>query len=131
MSEKNELKPNQQRALTAIMESATLGAAAQAAGLNERTLYRYLQDPVFRAELSRREGLIMDLVTRRLLQMSSKALDALEDVLDAPFHRGAGNMRLAAKTVIDSLLKIREMVTTEQRLADLEAAVYGNNKGKD
>ena len=127
MSENNELNANQKKALPALLEYPTIGEAAEACGSNERTLYRYLQDPIFKAELNQREGLIMDLVTRRLLQMAEKAVNALDDILDCPFQTGATNQRLAAKTIIDSLLKIREMMTVEQRLAELEKAVFNGN----
>lgn len=127
MSGNNDLNPNQRKAIPALLENPTLLKAAEACGLNERTLRRFLEDPVFRAELQKREGIILDEMTRRLLQMSGKAVDALADVLEWPAQPGAANMRLAAKTVIDSLLKIRELVTVEQRLSDLEGTVYGDN----
>ena len=128
MSEKNELNANQKRAIAALLENPTIGEAAAACNLAERTIYRYLDEPQFRAELSRRESLSMDLATRRLLKMSEKALDALEDVLDYPLQKGATNMRLAAVAVINSLLKIRELRTIEQRLSELEKAVFDGSK---
>ena len=120
MSYKNTLHDNQRRAITALLKHSTIAAAAEDCQLTERTLYRYLDDETFRVELSRREGIALGLATRRLLTMVDKALDALESVLERPEQRGAGNKRMAAKTVIDSLLKVRELVTLEQRISELE-----------
>ena len=42
------LKPAQRQAILALLEYATVGEAAQSVDRHERTLYRWLRDPVFR-----------------------------------------------------------------------------------
>lgn len=42
------LKPIQRRAVVAIVESRTVGDAAEQVGRSERTLHRWLRNPIFR-----------------------------------------------------------------------------------
>ena len=115
----------QTRAIKALLKYPTIDQVAEAIGVNPRTVYRWLDDPNFKAGLSQAEGAALDLATRRLLLLSDKAIDALESVLDDPAQEGAGNKRLAAQAVLDHLLKLRELRNVEERIVNLEVAVYG------
>ena len=120
--------PRQARAIEALLTAPTIDQAAESAGVARRTIYRWLDDAGFRAALSAAEGKNLDRVTRRLLLLADKALNALESVLDDPRQAGAGNKRLAAQAVLDQVVKLRELRNVEQRLASLEEVVYGNQK---
>lgn len=65
----------------------------------------------------------MDHAGRVLVAGQAQALAVLADVMSDPNAR-PGDRRAAAVAWLDLVLKWREMRTTEQRLADLEAAVY-------
>ena len=65
----------------------------------------------------------MDHAGRVLVAGQAQALDVLSDVMSDPNAR-PGDRRAAAVAWLDMVLRWREMRTTEQRLADLEAAVY-------
>lgn len=74
------------------------------------------------------EGEIIDEATRRLLAMQNLALSTVESLLSSD---ASPSVRLrAAQTVIESLLKLRDLRNTESRLAALEAA-YGLQGGND
>lgn len=124
----SDLNRNQSKAITALLVHSTIEQAAEAANLTPRTIHRYLDDAEFRAALSQAEGAAIDLATRRLLRLGDKAIDALESVLDNPAQKGAGNKRLAAQAILDHLLKLRELRSVEQRISELERAVYGKAK---
>jgi len=128
MSEKNKINPNQAKAITALLENKTIGEAAQACGLNPRTITRYFGDPQFITALRAAEGEAIDKITRRLIVLATKALDALESVLDQPAQRGAGNKRLAAQALLDQLVRMRNYHDVEERLAALEANQNGSKK---
>lgn len=117
----SKLSAKQHRALSALLTSKSVAEAAAATGLGERTIYRWLTDPVFRQALSAAEGDLIDAATRRLLTLQGSALDTFEAVLgDATVSAG---VRLrAAQAVLDYLLKLRELRDIEQRLQALEAA---------
>ena len=123
MSEKNKLNSNQAKAVVALLQCKTIGEAAEACGLNPRTLNRYFQDNDFMLALRDAEGAAVDKVTRRLIVLADKALDALESVLEQPAQRGAGNKRLAAAAILDHLVKLRNYNDVEKRLTELEVAI--------
>jgi hypothetical protein len=108
------------KAIPALFKHKTLEGAAGEIGVNERTLRRWLRDPLFRAELSQAEGEIIDGATRRLIALADLALDAIENVIENPAQRGASNKRLAAQAILDQLQKLRELRNLELRISDLE-----------
>ena len=126
MSEK--LTPRKTRAITALLELPTIEQAAMSAAVNPRTIYRWLDNPSFKAELSAAEGRAIDRAARRLVGLSGKALDALESVLDTPSQSGAGNKRLAAVAILESLLKLRDLRNIEVRITALELALKEEGK---
>jgi hypothetical protein len=121
----DNLTRNQVKAIKALLEFPTIEKAAAAIGVNPRTITRWLDDRSFRAELARAEGDALDKTTRKLLYLGDHAVNALASVLQEPNQRGASNKRLAAQTILTQLLKLRELRNIEERIADLEAAVYG------
>lgn len=116
----------QRRAIAALLSTRNVTEAARLAHVGERTLYRWLTEPVFRAELLKAEGAAIDQAARRLIGMQDGALEVLSELLAAA--RAPAGVRLrAAQAVLDYLLRLRELRNTEKRLADLEAAVYGKD----
>jgi len=115
------LTPKQARAIPALMCARNVADAAKAANVAERTLYRWLGDPVFRLRLNEAEGEAIDTATRRLLQLQDPAIDALDTILQDP--EAAPTVRLRAATaVLDYLIRLRELRNVEARLLALEAA---------
>ena len=113
----------QRKAVAALLSSKNVAEAAAAAGLGERTLYRYMGDPAFRLALADAEGMAIDNATRRLLTMQDLAIDTIADVLSDSASSAGVRIR-AAGQVLDYLLKLRELRNIEQRLVLLEAASY-------
>jgi len=127
VSESKKLTPKQEAAVRALLTSKNVGEAAGAVGVSERTLYRWLADPDFRAALSVAEGDLLDAATRRLLTLQDDAIGAFEDVLTGgPDVTDTARLR-AAQAVLDYLLKLRELRSVEERLTALEAKVRGDN----
>lgn len=124
----HKLTPKQARGVEALLTLPTVEQAADAAGVNPRTLQRWAQDPGFRAALSSAEGAAIDRAARRLVTLADLAIDALEDVLKHPAQKGATNKRLAAGTILEQIIKLRELRNVEQRLSDLEAIVHETHK---
>jgi hypothetical protein len=80
MAKNDTLTPTQKRGIAALLSERDVRSAAKATGIAERTLWRWMDDPTFRAELTRQEGAIIDQTTRGLLGMQDKALAAVLDV---------------------------------------------------
>lgn len=123
-----KLTSNKKRALTAIMENKTIAEAAKAARLSEKTIYRYMGDPIFRAALTAKEGEVIDGVNRRLISLLDGAISVMISVgsKDSP----PGVRLRAAEAVRDTFYKMRELKNMEERLANLEAAVYANDRDR-
>lgn len=113
----------QRKAIAALLSSKNVPEAASAAGMGERTLYRYMGDPAFRLALADAEGEAIDGATRRLLAMQDLAIDTISEVLRDSASSAGVKIR-AAGQVLDYLLKLRELRNIEQRLVLLEAASY-------
>lgn len=107
------------RAIDALLCCSTVRAAAAKAGLGERTIYRYLADSDFRAELHRRQDEALSAVTAALAGGMGSAVQALAGVLDDPECPQAVKVRAA----LGWLREGRAMVETDNlvdRVATLE-----------
>ena len=51
-----KLRSKQKQAIKALLEYRTIAAAADAAGVLERTIYRWFDVPAFRSALNKAEG---------------------------------------------------------------------------
>lgn len=118
----------QLKALHALLEQTTVRRASVACQCSERQLFRYLEQPGFRAELARLEGQILGDSVRRLTVLSSQAVDVLEDVMYSPSQEGAGLKLRAAGLILDNVLKLRELLDLEERVSRLEEQVKHDTK---
>ena len=123
------LTTKQVRAVQALLTTKGLAEAAQTAQVGERTLARWLTEPVFRAALSQAEGDLLDAATRRLLSLQDSAIGAFEAVLDGEEVSHTVRLR-AAQGVLDHLLRLRELRNMEQRITALEQA-YARGGGSN
>ena len=115
----DKLTAKQHKAIAALMSSPTIGAAAQVVGVNERTLYTWLEDDTFSAayRAARREAVGQAIA--RLQQISSPAVDRLEQLMVC----GKPAIELgAARTILEMAVKAVELEDLAARLAALETA---------
>lgn len=102
-----------------MMTATSLHAAAQAAGCSERSLYRWLREPVFAAALDEAQREALGVVQRRLVSLSVAATSALAKVMndpDAPHHA----LLRAADIALHRQQTLRELNEIEQRLVEVE-----------
>lgn len=117
-----KLTPRQRRAIAALLGSKDIKAAAELAKVGERTLYRWLNLPSFRAALLEAEGEAIDQATRQLIYLQGPAISVIAGTL-ADRSNAAGVRLRAAQSVLDYLLRLRELRNIEKRITDLEAAL--------
>lgn len=116
----------QQKAITALLTERTARDAARTAGVNEKTLYTWLNEPNFKAALRSAEKTILDDVTRRLSAGQRLALDTLEKLVKSARHEST---KLRASVAwLEMSLKFRDMKDIDERLTALEAAINDNKK---
>lgn len=117
----SELSVKQKNAICYLLQGWKLGDVSRELGVNVRTLNRWMDDTQFNDELKRQEGLVIDAVSWQLVSLSRLAVQVLGDILDSDtLPPGSNIKRLAARDVLDCLLRWRELVDYEQRLSRLE-----------
>ena len=122
MSENERLTTKQRRLVAAALSAPTLREAAHLAGVSEPTAWRYLRAPAVRRELAERQDGILAHVARRLASEMGTALDVLSEVMgDTEVHPGARVS--AARAVLESGLRLAELVTLSERVAALKRIV--------
>ena len=123
MTENSRLTPKQRRGIAALLTCPTITEAAQVAECGERTLYTWLDDPAFLAELRAAEDAMVDAAVRQLAVAAGAAVAALADLVD----NGQPAVRLkAADAILNHLLRLRELRNLEGRITELEK-LYGTN----
>jgi hypothetical protein len=119
MSTNASLTSRQRKALRSLLVRPTIQLAAEDCGTAESTLYRWLQEDDFRQALTKAEDDAIDHAARRLVRLTDAALGIIALAMgDSNAHMG---IRLkAAELVLSNMLRLVELRTVEQRLADVE-----------
>lgn len=115
----NELNPNKKRALTALLTTPSLRAAAAACKLSERTLYNYLREPAFASELRARQDAVLRSVTAGLAGLSGSAVEVLQGVLSDPETSASVRVR-ASLGWLSELRRGLELEALAERVSQLE-----------
>ena len=115
-----KLTSSQTRALDALLDGLTIQDAAAVAGVNRKTVSRWLEQPDFWRAYTQRSGQTLQLAARRLTGRIDSALSVLDAVL-ADDEAPAGVRLRAAQLTIDSALRLVDAADFADRLAALEA----------
>ncbi len=111
-------KPNnKEKALNALLNSASITDASKQSGLSERTLYRFLEDVEFKTEYNAARRRIFEQNIFRLQSLHAGAVDTLERNLHC--ENPSVEVR-AAQIVIESNRKDFETFDILERLEQLE-----------
>ena len=114
-----KLSAKQVKGLEALLDGANIQDAAAAAGVNRKTLGRWLTEPLFwkTYQLNSRRGL--ELAARRLTGKLDMAVDMLASVMEDDEAPPGVRLR-AAQQVIEGSLKLLDVTDIQERLAALE-----------
>ena len=96
-----------QRALAALLSSPTKEAAARKAGINAKTLRRYLLDEEFSAAYKQAAAETVEDATRQLQQSLTDAITRLQTIVSSS-REASSNQIAAAKILLDYALKFCE-----------------------
>ena len=117
ISEETKLTDRQLKAIPIIVTSPTYTEGCQKAKLNRTTLYDWLSQPEFKAELERQRDDITDQAFGVLSQSLTKAVETLTGLLD---HQDDRLKRLTAKDIIDFIIRHKENEDLDKRLTKVE-----------
>jgi DeoR/GlpR family transcriptional regulator of sugar metabolism len=116
---------NKEKALTALLESATITEAAKRCGLSEKTLRRYLDDAEFQKEFRAARRVVFEQNIVRLQSLHAGAVDTLERNLNC--ENPSVEVR-AAQIIIEGNRKDFETLDILERLEQLE--MHNANKNE-
>ena len=114
---KTKLTARQLKAIPHIVSNPTYTEGCKKAKINKTTLYKWLKEPVFKTELDRQRDEIAAEAFGILSQGLTKAVEALVGLLDNKDNR---LKRLAAKDVIDFIIRHKENEDLDERLTAIE-----------
>ena len=115
-----DFTPRQTLAMPYIAANASMTEGAKAAGISRVTLYRWMQDPSFRAELERIRRDAVDLAYAELRGLALKSVTAIAELLEDPDPRVRG---MAARTALNSVAKAEEVYQLRNRFDILDRAI--------
>jgi len=122
VASQNGLKPRQVAGLEVLLCGGNMTEAAKAAGISPRTLERWLTRPEFSGALQAMQTTVLKSITSRLTGLAGKAVDTLAELLSSEGVSDAIKVRVAV-AALDSVMKWRQGVALEERLATLEKEV--------
>ncbi len=117
--QKPALSRNQAKGLAALLTHPSVATAAQASGLSVRTLYNYLADQDFKAELSRRQGEILAMTATSLVGLTGQAVETLREIMNDSEATPA-TRRKAAQAVLSQARQAVLATGLADRVAALE-----------
>jgi hypothetical protein len=124
-AKKTKLTDRQLKAIPIIVTSPTYSEACEKAKLNRTTLYEWLKEPQFKAELGRQRDEVAGEAFDVLSQSLTKAVETLVGLLDHKDHRV---QRLTAKDIIEHFLKHKELKELEERIEAIEGSLEGQRR---
>ena len=120
MIKNNTLSEKQIIAIQALMRSRSYTEAAKAAGVSRVTLYRWLKQESFQAELDKQKNELIKRSSRKLAGALEQAVDVLIDLLEA---KDPTVRRLSAGNLMDFCLKFSDLTDIEKRIKALEETI--------
>lgn len=116
------LNGRQQQAIEALVFGASYGEAAEAAGVDRKTLWAWRQQPVFAAALRDALDDVHGTILRKLGSHSSDAVQTLADELGNPDASPSERIS-SAKSMIQLFDRFRHSHALAQELNDLRKRV--------
>ncbi len=116
-TEKPYLTGRQIKAIPKIVGSHTYSEGCRKAKINRTTLYKWLHNPAFKAEMDRQRDQITQEGFSLLAQSLTRAVEVLTGLLG---NKGKRLARLAAKDVVEYFVRCKEMQELDSRLAAIE-----------
>ena len=129
MAQNSELTTNQRKAIAALLACSSVEEAARHCGLTSRTLYNYLSDTTFKAELRKRQNALVSSVTAALIGLAGESVKALRDILESKSATDAVKCR-AALGWLAQMRQSVELVDLADRLDEVEQKLTQLEAGK-
>ena len=123
------MRPKQQEAILALLTNGTVEQAARAVNITPRTLYRWLQEPLFNKAYRKARRDAFGQGTARLQQASGAAVSSILKIM-VDQHAPASTKLRAAELVLTHGAKAIEIEDVEARVTELERAAESKTRGQ-
>ncbi len=125
----SNLSRNQRKALPILAASPSIFEAARLSKVDRSTLYRWLEDENFRAELAQLQQKAAGVATANLQGLTLQAVQALAELLESPVP----NIRLrAVRTILSYAIKLRDVQDLANEVQTLlDAIPLKTNRGEE
>lgn len=118
MARSGTLSPKQSKAIDCLLSAPNVTAAADCANVPRRTLYNWLADEIFSAELEKAQRQLISTAARRLANGLDKSITTALDLAEKSEDEA---VRLRAALAIPGMLRdLREHYELSERLDHLE-----------
>ncbi len=114
------LKPKQRLAIASLLTGSTIEQASEAAGVNRKTLGRWMRDEDFKRALDSAVGDLARAAARRLAGLLEKSVGELESLLNTMAGMKPHERLQVIRTVLTSYSRTVESITLEDRVAGIE-----------
>ena len=116
------MTPNKEKLLAALLTSRSKKEAAAAAGIAERTMRTYFEDPEFCQRYREAFAGVIEDATRQAQALLMPALSTLQTVMEDEEIPAQARIT-AAKSIIDYSLKLTEQADILEQLRELEGGI--------
>ena len=117
----SKLTPKQEQAILALLTNQGVDNAARAVGIGPRTLYRWMNEPLFDKAYRKARRDAFGQGTARLQQASGAAVSSILKIM-VDQHAAASTKLRAAELVLTHGAKAIEIEDVEARVSELERA---------
>lgn len=129
MAGNGRLTVRQRRFIAALIAHRTIGEACEAAGIGERTGYRYLSNPAVRYALSEAQTQELGQITRKAVAAMTEALETLVGIAKDVAAPASARVS-AARAILENALRFHEAVDLAERVAALEEKLQNTGGAK-
>ena len=116
------LNAKQEKALAALLSQPTIREAAREAGVSDRSIFNWLNEPAFSQAYREARAKNVSLAVAGLQRSMGQALEALQDVMTNPDSPASARVS-AARTVLELAIRGTELEDLAARVDALEREI--------
>lgn len=124
-----KLTAQHEKAIDLLLDGTQPPDIAQQLQVSKVTVYRWLKEPEFTAELYQRRREMRRAIINRLHTDAQTAIDTLRDVMTNPRASAMARINAASK-VLDIVMEQTENEEIQQRIAELEQCIVQLTSGQ-
>ena len=114
-----KIRPNQRKAIEALITGATMEIAALEAGVTLRTVYVWRTQDNFKQALNEAQNEALSSAVIALSGATVEAVQVLRDIASDEKQKASTRVQ-AARAILDSAIRLKELHDLENRVQELE-----------